>query len=327
MNTECNYNSELTDPVGTLNARAEHLPHSHSTNPPVQNVRNDESNIPQDVAAEILSVFDDAVLVIDQHQCITYMNNAARAIVMPAIGARLADAIGADHAQRRNIDKIVRNPSRHEFTTEFKIQNAWNSRAPIEVQMSFKRRNNRGYIVLIRDVTQQKATERALRELAIRDDLTHCFNRRYFIAALDAELERHRRYRHPITLLLVDVDHFKQVNDRYGHVAGDRALQTLAQVGGRIFRENDVFARLGGEEFAVLLPETDVEHGTIIAERFRTELAQEPIPGTNSNFYLTVSIGATAATETMTSTTALKSADDALYRAKDAGRNQTIIAA
>lgn len=326
MNTECNYKTALADTGETRHARVEHLPQSHATNPSVQNVRDDEPNIPQDVAAEILSAFDDAVLVIDHQQSVTYMNSAARAMLMPAIGARFADAIGANRAQRRNIEGLVRNPNRHGFTTELTIQSAWNSRAPIEVQMSFKRRNNRGYIVLIRDVTQQKATERALRELAIRDDLTHCFNRRYFIAALDAELERHRRYGHPITLLLVDVDHFKQVNDSYGHVAGDRALQTLARVGTRVFRENDVFARLGGEEFAVLLPETDVEHGKIIAERFRTELAQEPISGTNSDFYLTVSIGATATAETMTSTAALKSADDALYRAKGAGRNQTIIA-
>lgn len=305
----------------------EHLPQFNATNPAVQIVREDELNIPQDVAAEILSAFDDAVFVIDHQQIITHMNNAARALLMSAVGVHFADAIGANLAQRRNLASLIRNPNRRAFTTELTIENPRNSRAAIDVQMSFKRRDDLGYIVLVRDVTLQKATERALRELAIRDDLTHCFNRRYFISALDAELERQRRYGHPITLLLIDVDHFKQVNDRYGHVVGDHALQTLTRVGERIFRENDVFARLGGEEFAVLLPETNVEHGTIIAERFRTQLAQEPVPGAQSDLYLTVSIGATATAKTMTSTTALKSADDALYRAKDAGRNQTVIAA
>jgi diguanylate cyclase (GGDEF)-like protein len=163
------------------------------------------------------------------------------------------------------------------------------------------------------------------RQLAITDELTGLANHRQFYHQLAREVRRAQRYRRPLTLLMLDLDHFKQYNDRYGHLAGDQALRETAEVLRRNARDVDVLARYGGEEFAIILPETDLERAMIQAERSRGAIADHAFRGRESNPQgdLTVSIGVASLTPTMRKIEELvHDADQALYRAKSQGRNR-----
>jgi len=163
--------------------------------------------------------------------------------------------------------------------------------------------------------------------LALTDDLTGLYNRRYFLAHLDELIDRVDHDHVNAALLLFDIDHFKQVNDTYGHAAGDDVLRELASRTMNSVRSVDLVARLGGEEFAVVMPETDSIIATAVAERLRLAVAREPfIVGAGGvKVAVTISIGVTAAAEGGDCREwLLKRADDALYDAKAAGRNRIV---
>ncbi len=163
--------------------------------------------------------------------------------------------------------------------------------------------------------------------LALTDDLTHLYNRRYLIAHLDELLDRVNHDHIHAALLLFDIDHFKQVNDTYGHAAGDQVLRELASRAVNSVRSVDLVARLGGEEFVVVMPETDSIIATAVAERLRLAVAREPfiIGAGGVKVAVTISIGVTAAAEGGDCRERLlKRADDALYDAKAAGRNRIV---
>jgi diguanylate cyclase (GGDEF)-like protein len=183
-----------------------------------------------------------------------------------------------------------------------------------------------GTIGIITDITERKRMESQLRHMATIDELTGCINRRAFFSAAEQELERANRYGSPVSVLMIDIDHFKQVNDRFGHAAGDRALKATTAAIHANLREIDSFGRLGGEEFAALLPETTLAGAMLVAERLRQAVAATEVElEETSPLRLTVSLGVA---ERMTGETAidqlLARADTALYRAKAAGRNRVL---
>ncbi len=182
------------------------------------------------------------------------------------------------------------------------------------------------FIASYTDITERKKLEEELRRMATTDPLTGINNRRRYNEISERELTRCKRYQHSLCVLLLDADHFKMVNDTYGHDAGDRVLQTLANVCIRELRDVDVLGRFGGEEFTVTLPETSIETALEAAERLRTSLADTAVmldDGQKINF--TVSIGAASLNDDAESLTDLLSrADSALYKAKDAGRNRVV---
>lgn len=160
------------------------------------------------------------------------------------------------------------------------------------------------------------------------DHLTDLFNRRHLDEALQAMVASSRRHQFPITVLLVDVDHFKQVNDRYGHVAGDVVLQVVAAALRRAVRVDDVIGRWGGEEFLVLAPHTDVEGGRMLAERLRASVAGAPAATAAGDIEVTISIGGATATAPGTGVdVVLRAADGHLYAAKGAGRDRVVVRA
>jgi diguanylate cyclase (GGDEF)-like protein len=167
-------------------------------------------------------------------------------------------------------------------------------------------------------------SQATLQELSTRDGLTGLTNHREFYRQLDDEVERFRRYGHPLSLLMLDIDHFKTVNDTYGHLAGDEALRTLADLARREVRPMDLVARYGGEEFAVVLPETAAAGALAVAERLRRRVASHPIPlPTGHTLSLTISIGvATLPDDAENVRQLIGAADRALYAAKSGGRNQ-----
>jgi diguanylate cyclase (GGDEF)-like protein len=163
-----------------------------------------------------------------------------------------------------------------------------------------------------------------LRADADLDSLTGLANRRRFRVALAREVERWRRYRVPCALLMLDIDHLKSVNDKYGHPVGDSVIRQIAQTLKEVSRDNDTAARLGGEEFALLLAGVDLDRAVLAAERLRAVLSSKRVEGVGT---VTVSIGVAGCPENATSERALYSAsDEALYVSKNSGRDRVSVA-
>ena len=176
-------------------------------------------------------------------------------------------------------------------------------------------------VVALENSQLYKLTKR----LSVTDELTGMFNYRYLQRRLDEEISRAKRYSKHVSLLMMDADDFKFFNDRYGHLAGDRALVDFGRVLATVVREVDVVARYGGEEFAIVLPETDAAGAFVVAEKIREALAAHLFGDADGArcCTLTVSIGvATYPTYAYDKESLLREADDALYRAKDGGKNR-----
>ncbi len=164
-----------------------------------------------------------------------------------------------------------------------------------------------------------------LQKIAATDALTGLLTRRSFHRALAREMERAQRYRRTASLITFDIDHFKAINDTYGHAAGDAVLRSLGTVCRPILRSIDLLARHGGEEFALLLPETTERGGMDVAERLRHAIADAVIPFEDRMLKITSSFGVTVVGHTGDSTeAALDRADDALYEAKNSGRDRVV---
>jgi diguanylate cyclase (GGDEF)-like protein/PAS domain S-box-containing protein len=175
-----------------------------------------------------------------------------------------------------------------------------------------------------RDITELKRLEEDLRQLTRLDPLTQLFNRRYFFTLAEQEYQRFRRYHRPMALCMIDIDHFKSVNDRYGHLVGDAVLCAVAETLRNNLRQVDILARYGGEEFVILLPETDLQTACASAERLRAAVAERRIETPSGPVSVTLSLGVVAIDDgrSMTLEQLLDAADQMLYRAKQAGRNR-----
>lgn len=166
-------------------------------------------------------------------------------------------------------------------------------------------------------------TMQKLDQLAGTDTLTGAWNRRHFDEVVDRELDRSRRYGHALALIVLDLDRFKEINDRYGHVEGDRVLQEVASCMREALRKPDSLTRWGGEEFIVLMPDTGIASAAILAERLRSNIAARHIEGIGT---VTASIGVAELGTSEQRNAWLARADAALYRAKQAGRNRVELA-
>lgn len=161
-----------------------------------------------------------------------------------------------------------------------------------------------------------------VQQLAITDPLTHLFNRRKFEELSTKEFERSHRYRHPLSLLMIDLDQFKQVNDTFGHIVGDQVIAGLASLCRNGLRSNDLLARYGGEEFIILLPETTAEKAMATAERLREDCVQTEFSTNQGNISISISVGVAEITRDCASVeTLIDRADQALYVSKNNGRN------
>ncbi len=180
-------------------------------------------------------------------------------------------------------------------------------------------------IVIIEDITERKKIEQELERLATTDPLTGAKNRRCFLQLLEQEVIRHKRYQNPLAILMLDIDHFKEINDTHGHDIGDRVLQTLVIEAHRTIRDSDTFARWGGEEFIILLPETNMHNASTMAERLRRQLSKTELNVTNAtSIRFTVSIGLRVVSGTDADIGVreiINDADRAMYQSKLDGRN------
>jgi diguanylate cyclase (GGDEF)-like protein/PAS domain S-box-containing protein len=173
------------------------------------------------------------------------------------------------------------------------------------------------------DVTERALAEERMRLLAQTDELTGIYNRRRFIELANKEIDRATRYGNPFSLIMFDIDKFKAVNDMYGHDVGDEVIKTIVDCGGAIARGVDFLGRLGGEEFAIALPQTDLTGAEVVAERVRIGVERCEIMVQECALHCTISLGVAELTGCADNfDSILKAADLALYRAKDKGRNR-----
>lgn len=185
----------------------------------------------------------------------------------------------------------------------------------------------RGYSLVIRDMSERRSATAEMVRANLNDHLTGIANRRSFFDATDLEIKRWHRSPRPLSLLAIDADYFKKINDSFGHSAGDSVLRHLAHTIVQIVRDIDIVARIGGEEFAVLLLGTDLQLAGEVAERILRGISSQVVRIDGREIRYTVSIGVCSMAATMHSATDfLKQADEALYVAKNAGRNQVSIA-
>jgi diguanylate cyclase (GGDEF)-like protein/PAS domain S-box-containing protein len=198
------------------------------------------------------------------------------------------------------------------------------------VQLTVTPMHENGQIIgveaVFQDIAQRKEMEQELMRLATTDSLTGVANRRHFIERLEVELAHVIRFGKPAAFLMVDIDHFKKVNDTYGHATGDIVLKHFAELTKLRLRGIDLLGRLGGEEFGIMLPGTDSAGAVIFAERLRNYVADSPAQRSNGTIPISISIGISMFTANDTAPDSIMArADDALYRAKEGGRNRAEI--
>lgn len=171
-----------------------------------------------------------------------------------------------------------------------------------------------------------KEEKALLEKMAVTDDLTRLYNHRYFVRRLGEEFKRARRYKNPISCVMLDIDNFKKVNDTYGHQSGDRVLQEVSKVIRNCVRETDVVARYGGEEFAVILPHTGIEDAIKLAERIRYSIKSFRFDVLNKGEQITASMGVATYphTEIMDMDDLVRRADNGLYKAKSSGKDLVV---
>lgn len=291
---------------------------------------------------QVVDVIDMGLLVVDREQRVTAWNQW----MMRHSGLRPEDVLGRpltdlfpDLANRRFQRKalLVLRLGHFAFFSQ-KLHGGLFPFSPVStLDVPFERmqqsctmgpvRDAQGQIVgaflSVSDVTETASFERRLRDLNARDPLTGLGNRRMFQDRAELEVTRHRRYRRPLSLAIVDLDHFKRVNDTLGHLAGDEVLREIAGRMQVALRETDLVTRFGGEEFTCLLPETDPETAMAIGERLRRAVEATPVQWGETPIPVSASIGLATSPEGCEPIDSLLTrADAALYTAKLSGRNQ-----
>lgn len=222
----------------------------------------------------------------------------------------------------QRIHELYDNPAVHEHTEIELIDGRTLER--YSAGLHGDQGNYLGRVWFFRDITQQKRNEALLQELAWRDPLTETMTRGHFLELAEEELLRAQRYGHQPAIIMLDLDHFKLINDRYGHSAGDRVLSTICQRWLETLRNSDLLGRIGGEEFAALLPESDLQTALLTAERIRAITQSQPVKSDGIDINCTVSCGVAMIDNKQGHSIklALKHADNALYNAKELGRNR-----
>jgi diguanylate cyclase (GGDEF)-like protein len=274
----------------------------------------------------------EGVIVLDADLHVRYMNRSVRALW------RLEEA---DAARRPHYSELIRIGRRIGLLpTPPEGDEAYIARSvaliriddPNPVDFAVRDRTIRGrcspladggHILTFDDISDLVQRAHQLQTLATTDELTGLRNRRHFMQAAHGEWDRFLRYHRRLSLLSIDIDHFKAINDKYGHEAGDRALAFVANVCKQGRDGSDIAARMGGEEFMILLPETALDQALKFAERLRARIAQGSCEVSGHTISMTASIGVAEATSSMAGIHVLmKAADEALYQAKASGRNR-----
>jgi len=261
----------------------------------------------------------------------------------PSIKGYLAGALKTLQAGLRHLTwqtkMIAQGDFSHRVDFMGEFSDAFNAMV-IRLEASVKELN-RANQELLHEIEERKRIEDALRKseenyklLSITDPLTELFNRRYFYELALTEFDRSSRHLRQVAIIIYDLDDFKQINDSFGHVAGDMALKHIAALSVKEVRKIDVLARYGGEEFICLLPETGLKKAFLVAERIRYAIESNPLQYQGSAIFVTASLGVAAIEKNIETNesymshiqSVIKQADEALYQAKASGKNRVIAA-
>ena len=222
--------------------------------------------------------------------------------------------------RKRYLEQVFRTGRADDFESEMRTASGKTFWASLSGQR-LRYDGQDALLAAIVDVTARRETQQNLREQAMHDPLTGVFNRRYVEDVLRNEIERAQRHERPLAVAMMDADHFKSINDTYGHPTGDEVLRAISERCRRTLRSNDIFGRYGGEEFVIVFPETQLEDARSVAERLRAAVAGSPIRAGDNALEVTVSIGLAAFAQGEDMDKLFQRADSALYTAKQDGRN------
>ena len=284
---------------------------------------------------DITSSMGEGVLVVNKEGMLTFINPEGERILGWSFRELTQDEkeiYPKIHKEEENIlenslikRSVTEDKTLHSDKVEFKRKNGKTfpvsmTAAPIHSKDASKE----GVVVVFQDITVQKELENKLEKLALYDALTGLYNRGKFDEVLESELSRTNRYEGNLSLLIIDIDFFKKINDTHGHQNGDHALKYIANLILSSIRSSDYVARYGGEEFVVILPETDAQSAIELAERIRISIEQKALQTTQGKtICLTASIGiASRSSRQVSPKLLIEIADKALYKAKKNGRNQ-----
>jgi len=263
------------------------------------------------------------VIILDERAHIQDLNPAAEGILNLSQENALGKPIKQVLPKYQDLLKRLENSpqNRAEFRTgeeHFEVQ---------ATPLNDREGASQGRIIMFYDITTRKLAEYELRRQAITDPLTGVLNRRHFYSLAGPIFQQAKRYQRHLTALMIDLDHFKQINDQHGHFIGDQVLTCLANLLVEHIRNSDILARYGGEEFVILMPETSSQSAQTMAKRLRVQVNQSPIETDIGPVPLTISIGmATLETKVDRNIDKLiDRADQALYAAKQTGRNKVVV--
>ena len=277
--------------------------------------------------ALITSNIADGVYVIDGNGKITFANLRASELLGFAEDELLGNIAhdlfhrhgGGNHTPLEEcpIYQVIQTRGRYEGEEQFAHKDGSLLTVQVASQPMLKGGRVVGSVTVFRDITEQKLLEEQLRLLSITDPLTGVYNRRFLQETLLKELYRAERHGEPFSLVMLDIDHFKQINDRFGHDAGDQVLQSLVALIQKRVRSSDCLARWGGEEFVLLLPHTGLSAATALAEALLQDLRTSTVKGVGC---VTASFGVTVSKTSDTVEQLVQRADVLMYAAKQAGR-------
>lgn len=260
---------------------------------------------------------NDGIIILDYNYSIIDFNISASKIIT----ALNSTSIGQNVNEHLKDYTELLNALQHSVEQQFKVNGCYYSVKLSKI--TDKNSNIIGYLVFIHDITDHIRTMKKLNCIANTDELTGVFNRKHFTELSEVELSRAKRYNHPLSFIMIDVDLFKTINDKYGHLAGDEVLKNISTICKNSIRSSDILGRFGGEEFMILLPETRVEEAIILASRIckNIELSEVIYYDDKINFTASLGVTGTASVENENLNAFFKFADMALYTAKNDGRN------
>jgi len=286
-------------------------------------------------ALEILPIAHDLV-VQNINSGILVLNTMGLVVEINPYAKLLVDS-QSDHVIGKALDVALKDWPRLEYSPQLTEQIEQEISLSDEDGKSFflvqispirnKRGVSVGHVIMLVDITDRKFAEMELERLARTDVLTNVTNRRHFFELAEIEYQRFQRYKNPLAVMILDIDYFKQVNDRYGHIAGDQVLKLIATQCRNLLRVTDLFARYGGEEFISLLIETTRESALETAERIRKQIEKIKIEYKGETILVTISIGLAFAENdtTINFEKIIEWADNALYQSKAYGRNMVTV--
>ncbi len=288
------------------------------------------------ISADLVQRSEDAVIFLDGGYDITFMNYGAEQMFGYTLADKLKDGFETllperfQHDHKTLIEETAVALDSIDDGSRPRTRQLFARRAngdEFAAAMTVYRIQKGGteFAVSIKDISHDKQAEEELIKLVTTDPLTRVSNRREFIAMAEREALRANRYNRPLSLAIFDIDSFKELNDNHGYAVGDKVLQRVATLCHNMLRSVDVFGRLGGEEFAALLPETDSEGAMVISERLRRAIEETSLNIDGRKLTFTMSAGVTTFRSGETQIDIpLQRAESALVQAKGEGRNRTV---